>query len=75
MTSQKLNRRKVSMDAKEKQGAAIVFLSLDGRPGEEIEIRISNLYGEAACSSSTVSRWRKKIRSENHELQRDKAPG
>jgi transposase len=63
------------MDAKQQQRAVIVLLSLDGCRGEEIEIRIHNLYGEAASSSSTVSQWRKKIRSENDELQPDKALG
>jgi hypothetical protein len=36
------------MDTKQKQRAVIEFLVLEGQPGEEIAIRLHNVYDESA---------------------------
>jgi hypothetical protein len=63
------------MDVKQQQRAVIEFLLREGRPGEEITIRLHNVYGEAAYARPTVLRWINEIHRRNHELQADKAPG
>jgi hypothetical protein len=63
------------MHTKQKQFAVIELLFLEGWPGDEIPIRLHNLYEEAACSRATVFRWISTIRSGNSELQSDKSPG
>jgi hypothetical protein len=69
LASQKLNRRKVSIDAGEKQHAIIEFLLLERSSAEEIAVRLQKVYSEAAYWRSTVFRWMNTIHNENYELQ------
>jgi transposase len=70
-----MEKRKVSMDLKQKQRAVIEFPLLEGRRDDEIAIRLQNVYEAAAYSRATVFRWINKIRNGNSELQSDKSPG
>jgi hypothetical protein len=50
------------------------FLLLEGRPGDEIAIRLHNISEEAADSRATAFRWITTICRGNPELQSDKPP-
>ena len=63
------------MDVKQKQRAVIEFLLLEGRAGEEIAIRLHDVYGEATYSRATVFRWTNRVRSGDAGLQPEKPPG
>jgi hypothetical protein len=63
------------MNTKQKQRTVIEFLLLEGRPGDEIAVRLHNVYQEAAYSRAAVFGWISQIRSGNSELQSDKSPG
>jgi hypothetical protein len=67
-----MENRKVSMDTMQKQHAGIEFLTLEGRPGGKIAIRLNSVYEEAAYSRATVFQWISKIRSGNSEFQSDR---
>jgi hypothetical protein len=41
-----MEKRRASMDTKQRQRAVIEFLLLEGRPGDEIAIRLHNVYEE-----------------------------
>jgi transposase len=62
------------MDVKQKQRTVIEFLLLEGRAGEEITIRLYDVYGEDAYSRVTVFRWINRIRSSDGELESEKPP-
>jgi transposase len=75
MTPQKLRKRKVSLDVKQKIPAVIKFLLLEGRDREEITIRLHDAYGEAAYSRATVFRWINRVRTGDAGLQPEKPAG
>jgi DNA-binding CsgD family transcriptional regulator len=63
------------MDVKQKEHAVIEFLSLEGRSGKEIAIRLQDVYGEAACSCDPVFQWRNRVRNGDAGLQHENPPG
>jgi hypothetical protein len=63
------------MDIRQRQDAVIEFLFFEGRPGDEIAIRLHSVYEEADYPPAMACRWISKIRSENLGLQSDKSPG
>jgi hypothetical protein len=75
MSEQKSVKGKVPMDVTQKQRAVIEFLVLEGRAGEEITIRLHDVYGEDADSRATVFRWINRIRRSDGELESEKPPG
>jgi hypothetical protein len=64
MTPQKLRKRNVPIDVKQKQRAAIEVLFLEGQAGEEIAIRSHDLCGQAAYSRPPIFRARHWVRRE-----------
>jgi transposase len=63
------------MEIKDKQRAVIEFLLLEGCAGDEIAIRLRNVYGEDAYSRATVFRWITEVRRGNEELRNEGRPG
>jgi hypothetical protein len=63
------------MDVKDKQRAFIEFLLLEGCAGEEIVIRLRNLYGSAAYCRASLFRWINEVRRVNEELRHEGRPG
>jgi hypothetical protein len=62
------------MDAKDNQRTVIQFLLFEGRAGQEIMIRIRNVYGSAADCHASVFRWISEIRRGNEELRNERPP-
>jgi transposase len=60
------------MNVKQKQRAVVEFLFLEGRTGEEIAIRLHDVYGEAASSRATIFRWINRVCSGDAEFQPEK---
>jgi hypothetical protein len=56
------------MDARDKQRALIKFLLLEGCAGEEIAIRLREVYDSAAYCFVSVFRWIGEVRRGNDEL-------
>jgi hypothetical protein len=65
----------VALDAHDKERVIIEFLLLEGCVGEEIAIRLRNVYGSAAYCRASVFRWISEVRRGNEELRNEGCPG
>jgi hypothetical protein len=61
----------MTMEVKDKQRAVIEFLLFEGCAGEEIVIRLRNVYGSAAYYRASVFRWINEVPGCNEELRNE----
>jgi hypothetical protein len=62
------------MDVKQKEGAFIEFLLLEGRPDDEIAASLQNVYAQDAYSRVSVFGWIQEVRRGNEEPQNEGRP-
>jgi hypothetical protein len=65
----------VAIEVKDKSRAVIEFLLLEGCAGEEIVIRLRNIYGSSACCRASGFRWINEVRRGDEELRNEGQPG